>query len=499
VYYDWDNNGNLLNDGVNAYTYDSANRLKSLSNPSAVTSYAYNGLNDRLQETVNGDTTTFTMDLNMGLTQALSDGTNSYIYGNGRIAQVNTTTEYFLGDALGSVRQLTNISGAITYAKAYDPYGTVTSTTGSSQSAYGYTNEYASQGLVYLRARQYAPGMGRFLTRDTWHGDANNPLSLNKWNYVSGNPINATDPTGLCEEIGDEACWGIYEEIIRWRPDLADATISNADGEWIPLYKASYARLKFFLENDLWSCLTTPETGAVNYSFRSSCDAIAWVDQHRNEIISAAQRHGLPPELVAGVLASEIDFDYELTDMLVDTELIAQLVMGRENVLAAYLLVRPDPGPGVASMHLSTWEIVQQYYLDCGYDLGATLSPGGQTLSQYQWIMTVLSPIGSIESASALARLLADYRTGSGGQPKKTTHYNDLNFVDMAQIFGAYRNGVGGLTCWRDDNNDGVRDCGFQDIVDFQDAPNLGDQAQQAYPYFEFFQRYFEYYRRKNE
>ena len=94
-----------------------------------MSSYQYNGLNDRLQETVNGSTTTFTMDLNTGLTQALSDGTNTYIYGVGRIAQVNSITEYFLGDALGSVRQLTNASGAITYAKVYDPYGVVTSTT----------------------------------------------------------------------------------------------------------------------------------------------------------------------------------------------------------------------------------------------------------------------------------------------------------------------------------------------------------------------------------
>lgn len=49
-------------------------------------SYVYNGLNDRLQETVNGSTTTFSMDLNAGLTQALSDGTNTYIYGVDRIA-----------------------------------------------------------------------------------------------------------------------------------------------------------------------------------------------------------------------------------------------------------------------------------------------------------------------------------------------------------------------------------------------------------------------------
>jgi YD repeat-containing protein len=51
----------LLSDGVNTYTYDAANRLVS------VTSNQYSGLGDRLTETVNGVTTTFTMDLNTGL------------------------------------------------------------------------------------------------------------------------------------------------------------------------------------------------------------------------------------------------------------------------------------------------------------------------------------------------------------------------------------------------------------------------------------------------
>jgi len=38
--------------------------------------------------------------------------------------------------------------------------------------------------------------MGRFLTRDTWSGDANRPLSLNRWGYVEGNPVLHTDPSG---------------------------------------------------------------------------------------------------------------------------------------------------------------------------------------------------------------------------------------------------------------------------------------------------------------
>ncbi len=148
--------------------------------------------------------------LNAGLTQALSDGTNAYIYGNGRIAQAaGAQTEYFLGDALGSVRQLANPSGSITYAKAYDPYGVVTAAAGTSQSAYGYTSEYTSQGLVYLRARHYAPSMGRFLTRDTWGGEANSPMSFNRWQYTYSNPVNLTDPTGKfpieCQSMSSKA------------------------------------------------------------------------------------------------------------------------------------------------------------------------------------------------------------------------------------------------------------------------------------------------------
>jgi len=208
--YNWDNNGNLRNDGVNDYVYDSANRLKTLTNlaTTVTTSYSYNGLGDRLSQTVNGQPTNYTLDLNTGLTQVLNDGTNTYLYGIGRIAQVNTTTEYFLGDALGSVRQLANASGVITYTKAYDPYGMVTSTNGASQSAYGFTGEQQdASGLTYLRARYYAGSTGRFLTRDTWGGNANSPMSFNAWNYTSSNPINYSDPSGHCVNPDGSVTW----------------------------------------------------------------------------------------------------------------------------------------------------------------------------------------------------------------------------------------------------------------------------------------------------
>ncbi len=253
VTYTWDANGNLLNDGVNTYTYNSANRLKTMTGPSVAAGYSYNGMGDRLRETIGEQTTTFAMDYNTGLTQVLNDGTNNYIYGNERIAQVNTGTEYFLGDALGSVRQLTNNNGAVTYASAYDPYGVVTNTYGAAQTAYGYTNEYTSQGLVYLRARFYSPSMGRFLTKDTWGEDENTPMSYNAWLYVYANPINLNDPSGhdpwWCEDrVDKDLCYinwnvnnggkltaGVIKSIYNSYPDSTLQLIQRQFGIKLPI------------------------------------------------------------------------------------------------------------------------------------------------------------------------------------------------------------------------------------------------------------------------
>jgi RHS repeat-associated protein len=73
----------------------------------------------------------------------------------------------------------------------------VTTSTGASSSGYGFTGEYQQDSLVYLRARHYAPGMGRFLTRDIWEGDELKPMSYNLWLYTYADPINNLDPSGL--------------------------------------------------------------------------------------------------------------------------------------------------------------------------------------------------------------------------------------------------------------------------------------------------------------
>jgi len=203
VEYTWDDNGNLIYDEVDEYTYDGANRLSSVSGAHE-SSYVYNGRGDRLQQTVDSNTTTYVLDLNAGLTQVLEDGTYSYTYGLSRILQDGgSETEYFLGDALGSVRQLADESAGINMAKAYDPYGSVLYTAGSGTSEFAFTGEQTDMtGMVYLRARYYSPSMGRFITKDIWDGNQREPISLHEFLYSSDNPIVNIDPSGMCDYLG---------------------------------------------------------------------------------------------------------------------------------------------------------------------------------------------------------------------------------------------------------------------------------------------------------
>ena len=194
VPYTWDNNGNLLTDGANSYTYNTANQLTALSGPLGSSTFSYNGLGDRLSQ--NG--VNYTLDLNAGLTQVLSDGTNTYLYGLGRIAEnQGGVNEYYLGDALGSVRQLVRDGGEITLARTYEPYGDLAQATGTAQTDYDFTGEFTdSSGLVYLRARYYAPDTGRFFQQDPWDGVSEIPASLNPYLYGLNNPTRYTDPNG---------------------------------------------------------------------------------------------------------------------------------------------------------------------------------------------------------------------------------------------------------------------------------------------------------------
>ncbi|NEQ99797.1 MAG: hypothetical protein F6K30_24355 [Cyanothece sp. SIO2G6] len=128
--------------------------------------------------------------------------------GHDLIAQHRGDDTYFYHvDGLGSTRLLTDIDGAVTDRYWYDAYGELISSLGDTENSYLYTGEQFDEALgeYYLRARYYDPDSGRFVSRDPFEGFLTDPLSLAKYPYVHGNPVNSTDPSGLLVGIPDTA------------------------------------------------------------------------------------------------------------------------------------------------------------------------------------------------------------------------------------------------------------------------------------------------------
>lgn len=112
----------------------------------------------------------------------------------------------YLCDRAGSVIALTDSAGAVVATYAYDPYGAPTLQPASGIGARnplryrGYYYDVATA-LYYLPARYYDPAVARFLSPDPAAPSAGDPLSLNRYAYCVGDPVNADDPTGAVMDI----------------------------------------------------------------------------------------------------------------------------------------------------------------------------------------------------------------------------------------------------------------------------------------------------------
>ncbi len=104
----------------------------------------------------------------------------------------------------GSTRFLLNTNGSITDTYAYDAYGLLISSTGSTTNNYLYCSQQFDSDLqmYYLRARYYKPDSGRFWTMDSYEGSNEDPLSLHKYLYCQNDPMDRIDPSGHNSEMG---------------------------------------------------------------------------------------------------------------------------------------------------------------------------------------------------------------------------------------------------------------------------------------------------------
>ena len=251
---------------VKLYDFNQRNLMiqysESISQTLTKATFIYDGNNDRVAHSAwdGGVQTAETRYTNNteGLTQVLvsDDGAlkTYFLFGNRLIGQQLAGSSQFMTyvvDGLGSVRVEMETSGA-RYVRTYSPFGETLQESGISDSAYGYTNQQHDDNtsLVYLRARYYNSSLKLFMGRDSHPGSIYHPSSMNGYSYVSNNPINNIDPTGLCQENADEACWGLYEEVLRRHPDSANKRYFH-NARWTSLDNLSYGALRHLLRNEL--------------------------------------------------------------------------------------------------------------------------------------------------------------------------------------------------------------------------------------------------------
>lgn len=126
----------------------------------------------------------------------------TYTYGVYRISRelFNQTcrTSYYLYDPRGSVAGLADGEGHLTKTYRYSVTGELTYGSADHENEYTYNGESYNPNIhsQYLRARYYDVVTANFLTEDSYLGNINEPLTLNRYNYCISSYLNYVDPSG---------------------------------------------------------------------------------------------------------------------------------------------------------------------------------------------------------------------------------------------------------------------------------------------------------------
>ncbi|MFS0567744.1 RHS repeat-associated core domain-containing protein, partial [Brevibacillus invocatus] len=177
-------------------------------------------------------------------TKAGNDSETKYVYVNGKVIEEldgsgNVKARNIWGNELlfredfaanksgyygynshGDVIVISDENGHEINTYDYDAWGNIVSETEGMENPFKYSGEIYDEktGLYYLRARYYDPSVGRFISEDTYKGQVDNPLSMNRYTYVENNPLKFIDPTGHWS-TDVSANWTINE--MKWQYDMA--------------------------------------------------------------------------------------------------------------------------------------------------------------------------------------------------------------------------------------------------------------------------------------
>jgi RHS repeat-associated protein len=194
----YDAAGNATSAGADTFAWDWNGRLSDATVGGTHTSFTYDGDDVRVGSST-ASPTSYVLDRAGSLPLLVDDGSKGYVHAGGLLSQADGggTTQYALSDALGSVRQLADGSGAVVGTRGFGVFGDTRAQSGVS-SVFGFTGEQtdASTGLYYLRARYQSTSLGRFLAADTVQPNAPGTQGYNLYSYVANDPTTRVDPNG---------------------------------------------------------------------------------------------------------------------------------------------------------------------------------------------------------------------------------------------------------------------------------------------------------------
>ncbi len=193
--------------GTITFKYDPFGRRIQKVAPAGTTNYLYDGAN--VIEEVDGTGTALARySQGSGVDQPLSD-------------VVGGVAKFYDADGLGSITSLADISSSLTDTYTTDSFGKTTASTGTTRNPYRYTARDldSETGLYYYRARYYDPSSGRFLSEDPLRFGGGSP---NFFSYVTNNPVNKFDPSGLVV-IGGNFPPGGASDVILALQQIRDA------------------------------------------------------------------------------------------------------------------------------------------------------------------------------------------------------------------------------------------------------------------------------------
>ena len=191
---------------LKSYTYTPDGLLSTATFNGKTLANAWDADENRVGFTVNSTNHTFVYDTTAGIPAVIQEDCVYYIREpSGKLlARIHESDgmRYYHFDALGSTRCLTNISGSVSDAYAYDAYGMLVSHTTSFSSVdqpYLYIGQFGyysltgelELNLLHLGLRCYDPLTARFITTDP--AKEGNSAYV----YVLGCPTTKRDPTGL--------------------------------------------------------------------------------------------------------------------------------------------------------------------------------------------------------------------------------------------------------------------------------------------------------------